>query len=53
MTAMSVTDGVINQTANTSAGGRTSILTPTVDNGALNWVQSGTCDTVTPKFCKQ
>ena len=53
MTTMTVTDGVISQTSNTAAGSRTSILTPTLDNGALNWVQSGTCASVTPQFCKQ
>jgi len=53
MTAMTVTNGVINQTATTNAGGRTSILTPAIDNGALNWGQTGTCLTTTPAFCKQ
>jgi len=53
MTAMTVTNGVINQTATPNAGGRTSILTPAIDNGALNWGQTGTCLTTTPAFCKQ
>ncbi len=52
MSAMTVTNGVINQTATTPAGGRVSILTPVVDNGALNWEQSGSC-TNAPAFCKQ
>ena len=52
MTAMTVADGVISQTSTTAAGTRTSVLTPTLDNGALNWVQSGTCATA-PAFCKQ
>jgi len=52
MTAMTVTNGVISQTSTTAAGTRTSVLTPTLDNGALNWVQSGTCTTA-PAFCKQ
>jgi type IV pilus assembly protein PilA len=52
MTAMTVTNGVITQTSTTNAGGRTSVLTPVIDNGALNWEQSGTCLTA-PAFCKQ
>ncbi len=52
MTAMTVTNGVITQTSTTNAGARTSVLTPVVDNGALNWNQSGTCLTA-PAFCKQ
>lgn len=52
MDSMSVTNGVITQDSVTAAGDRTSVLTPVVDNGALNWVQSGTC-TNAPAFCKQ
>ena len=52
MTAMTVTAGVISQTATPNAGGRTSVLTPAIDNGALNWAQSGTCLNA-PAFCKQ
>ena len=52
MTAMTVTNGIISQTSTTNAGGRTSVLTPAIDNGALNWAQSGTCLTA-PAFCKQ
>lgn len=52
MTAMSVTNGVISQTSTTNAGARTSILTPVIDNGALNWNQTGSCLTA-PAFCKQ
>ena len=53
MSAMSVTDGVISQTATTNAGLRTSVLTPALDNGALEWTQSGTCASTAPQFCKQ
>lgn len=52
MDSMSVTDGVITQDSTTNAGDRTSILTPTVNAGALEWVQSGTC-TNAPAYCKQ
>lgn len=53
MDSMTVVDGVITQNSVEAAGDRTSILTPTVDGGALNWVQSGTCLSTTPTFCKQ
>ena len=52
MTAMTVTNGIITQTSTTNAGARTSVLTPVIDNGALNWTQTGTC-TNAPAFCKQ
>ena len=43
--------GVITVTADTTAGGYTSILTPVIDNGVMRWAQSGTC--LTPKYCQQ
>jgi type IV pilus assembly protein PilA len=52
MDSMSVTNGVITQDSTTAAGDRTSILTPVVDAGALNWNQGGTCRTA-PAFCKE
>ena len=52
MASMTVTDGVITQTATANAGGRTSVLTPSIDGGAVNWAQTGTCLNA-PSFCKQ
>ena len=43
--------GAITVTGTTAAGGYTSILTPTTDNGVLRWAQSGTC--LAAKYCKQ
>lgn len=49
--ALNVADGVITVTAVANAGGFTSVLTPTVDNGVIRWVQSGTC--LAANFCRQ
>ncbi|MDD2864792.1 MAG: prepilin-type N-terminal cleavage/methylation domain-containing protein [Methylococcales bacterium] len=35
--------GVITATATAAAGGYTYVLTPTMSNGRVNWVTSGTC----------
>ena len=43
--------GAITVTATADAGGFTSILTPTVDTGAITWAQSGTC--ADAGYCKQ
>jgi prepilin-type N-terminal cleavage/methylation domain-containing protein len=53
MASMSVTDGVITQMSTTNAGGRSSILTPVINGGALQWNQTGTCASGTPVYCKQ
>lgn len=49
--SIAVAAGVITVTATSDAGGYTSVLTPTVDEGIMRWVQSGTC--LTPGYCKQ
>ncbi|NMG00480.1 prepilin-type N-terminal cleavage/methylation domain-containing protein [Aromatoleum toluolicum] len=49
--SLTVVDGVVTVTAIAAGGGYTSILTPSVDGGALKWVQSGTC--LAANFCKQ
>ena len=43
--------GVITVTATAAAGGYTSVLTPTIDNGVMHWIQSGSCLAV--KYCQQ
>ncbi|MGS0756717.1 pilin [Roseateles sp. GG27B] len=43
--------GVITVTGNAAAGSYTSVLTPTIDNGVMLWVQSGTC--LAAKYCQQ
>ena len=48
---MTVTDGVITVTSVASAGSYTSVMTPTLDNGVIKWVQSGTCAADPPKYC--
>ena len=40
----SVTNGVITFTGTTAAGGYTTILTPTLANGTIQWAQTGTCE---------
>ena len=51
--SMSVTDSVITVTSKVEVGGAkvTSVMTPTLDNGVVKWVQSGTCSTIEPKYC--
>ncbi len=49
--SIAVAAGVITVTSTSDAGGYTSVLTPTVDQGTMRWVQSGTC--LTPGYCKQ
>lgn len=49
ITAMTVADGVITVTATAAAGGYTSVLTPTINAGAITWAQTGTC--ATPGYC--
>lgn len=39
-----VTNGVITFTGTTAAGGWTTILTPTLANGTIQWAQTGTCE---------
>jgi type IV pilus assembly protein PilA len=51
VSAIAVANGVVTVTAVATAGGYTSILTPSVDGGTLKWVQSGTC--LAANFCKQ
>jgi prepilin-type N-terminal cleavage/methylation domain-containing protein len=51
ISAIAVADGVVTVTAGATAGGYTSVLTPSVDGGTLKWVQSGTC--LAANFCKQ
>ncbi len=48
--SIAVADGVITVTGAASAGGKTSVLTPTVDGGVIKWAQSGTC--VDAGYCK-
>lgn len=43
VSAMSLADGVITITGESTAGSYTWIMTPSYDNGALIWTQSGTC----------
>jgi type IV pilus assembly protein PilA len=38
-----VVDSVVTVTGTAAAGGYTSILTPSFDNGTMKWTQSGTC----------
>jgi type IV pilus assembly protein PilA len=40
----SVTDGEITFVGTTAAGGWTTILTPTLANGTIQWAQTGTCE---------
>ena len=49
--SMSVTNGVITATATTGGGGYTSVLTPAIDNGVMQWAQNGTCAGASVKFC--
>ena len=49
--SMTVADGVITVTATAAADSRTSVLTPTLDNGIVKWAQTGTCATTEPKYC--
>ena len=49
--SMTVIDGEVKVTATTAADSRTSILSPTLDNGILKWAQTGTCSTIEPKYC--
>ena len=49
--SMTVADGVVTVTATAAADSRTSVLTPTLDNGILKWAQSGTCSSTEPKYC--
>ncbi|MCV2352561.1 prepilin-type N-terminal cleavage/methylation domain-containing protein [Paucibacter sp. B2R-40] len=51
ITSIGVVDGVITITGDANTGSYTSVLTPTVDNGVMKWVQSGTC--LGAKYCKQ
>lgn len=51
VSGMSVTNGVITITAAADAGGYTSVLTPTISAGGINWAQSGTC--TGPGYCKE
>lgn len=51
VTSIAVVDGVVTVTGTADAGGYTSILSPTVDNGVMKWVQSGSC--LNAKYCKQ
>lgn len=39
-----VANGVITFTGTTAAGGWTTILTPTLANGTIQWAQTGTCE---------
>ena len=41
----SVSAGVITFTGTTAAGGWTTIMTPTAGTGAVEWAQTGTCET--------
>ncbi len=43
--------GVITVTGTADAGGYTSILSPTIDNGVMRWAQTGTC--LAAKYCQQ
>lgn len=51
ISSINVVAGQVRITAGTSAGGYTSVLTPTFDAGAMNWVQSGSC--LAAGYCKQ
>ncbi|MBT9492746.1 MAG: prepilin-type N-terminal cleavage/methylation domain-containing protein [Paucibacter sp.] len=48
--SIGVVDGVVTVTGTSAAGGYTSVLEPTVDNGVMRWAQSGTCKNA--GFCK-
>ena len=48
--AMTLADGVITITAESTAGSYTWIMTPSYDNGALIWTQSGSC--AAADFCQ-
>lgn len=39
-----VTNGAITFTGTTAAGGWTTILSPTLANGTIQWAQTGTCE---------
>ena len=43
--------GVITVVADANGGGKTSILTPSIDNGVMHWRQTGDCLAV--KYCSQ
>ncbi|MEW9897313.1 prepilin-type N-terminal cleavage/methylation domain-containing protein [Chitinivorax sp. PXF-14] len=49
--SVTVTDGVITVTADATAGGKTSILTPALDGPIVKWGQTGTC--LAAGYCKQ
>ena len=49
--SIGVVDGVITITSNATAGGKTSVLTPVVDQGTVRWTQTGTC--LAANYCKQ
>lgn len=49
--SMSVTDSAITVTATAAAGGYTTILTPSIDNGVMKWTQTGSC--LAANYCKQ
>ena len=51
ISGMSVTNGVVTVTGGANAGSYTSVLTPSVDGGTLQWAQSGTCKAA--NYCKQ
>ena len=51
ISSINVVGGQISVSGTAQAGGYTSILTPTIDAGVLNWSQSGTC--LAAGFCKQ
>ena len=42
--ANDISDGQISITATSAAGGYTYILTPTLQNGTIQWAQTGTCE---------
>lgn len=48
--SLTIDEGAITATATAAAGGYTSVLTATPDNGVMRWVQSGTCQAA--GFCK-
>ena len=49
--SIGIVNGVVTVTAAASADGKTSIMTPTVDEGVVKWVQSGTCLDAAYAYC--
>ena len=51
ITSIGIVAGVVTVTATASADSKTSIMTPTVDNGVVRWAQSGSCLEAAYSYC--